>query len=130
MRLDVQNTMCGNHARRGDGRHADAGERRVATDVEAVERCGMAHELSRGGRQERSIGAGVSPIKSAMGQGRRGQRDPDAVAHVGHVALDGPPQNLDNLVLRLPVGRRLVATVREELFPIFKRLGRLRFVER
>ena len=130
MRLDVQNRMCGNHSRRGHGRHADAGERRVATHVEAVEWCGMAHELSRGGRQERSIGAGVSPIKSAMRQRRRGQRDLDAVAHVGHVALDGPPEHVDGFIFRLPIRRRLVATVREELFPIFKRLGRLRFVER
>ena len=130
MRLDVQDTMCRDHARGRDGRDPNPGERRVATHVEAVEWCGMAHELSRGGRQERSIGAGVSPIKSAMRQRRRGQRDLDAVAHVGHVALDGPPQNLDGLFFRLPIRRRLVAAVREELFPIFKRFGRLRFVER
>ena len=65
-----------------------------------------------------------------MGERRRRERNFDAVAHVGHVALDGPPEDLDGLFFRLPVGRRLVATVREELFPIFKRLGRLRFVER
>ena len=130
MRPDVQDGVGRDHARRGDGRHADAGERRVATHVEAVEWCGMAHELSRGGRQERSIGAGVSPIKSAMGQWRRGQRDLYPLTDVGHVALDGPPQNLDRLVFRFPVGRRLVAALREELLPVLKGLRRLRFVER
>ena len=130
MRPDVQDTMRGNHARRGHGRHADAGERRVPTDVEAVEWCGMAHELSRGGRQERSVRTRVSPIKSAMRQGRRRERNFDAAAHVGHVALDGPPQNLDRLFFRLPVGRRLVATPFEKSLPVRKRLGRLRFVER
>ena len=65
-----------------------------------------------------------------MGQGRRGQRDLYPLTDVGHVALDGPPEDLDGLFFRLPVGRRLVATVREELFPIFKGLRRLRFVER
>ena len=90
----------------------------------------MAHELSRSGGEERSVRARVSPIKSSMGQGRRGQRDLDALAHVGHVALDGPPEHVDGFIFRLPIGRRLVAAVREELFPIFKRFGRLRFVER
>ena len=90
----------------------------------------MAHELSRGGRQERSVRTRVSPIKSAMGQGRRGQRDPDAVAHVGHVALDGPPEHVDGFIFRLPIRRRLVAAVRDKFLPIFERLGRLRFVER
>ena len=65
-----------------------------------------------------------------MRQRRRRQRDLDAVAHVGHVALDGPPQNLDRLVFRFPVGRRLVAALREELLPVLKGLRRLRFVER
>ena len=130
MRLDVQDGVGSDHARCRDGRDPNPGERRVPADVEAVERCGMAHELSRCCREERSVRARVSPIKSSMGQRRRGQRDPDAVAHVGHVALDGPPQNLDRLVFRFPVGRRLVAALREELLPIFKRLGRLRFVER
>ena len=65
-----------------------------------------------------------------MGQGRRGQRDLYPLTDVGHVALDGPPEDLDGLFFRLPVGRRLVATVREELFPVFKGLRRLRFVER
>ena len=90
----------------------------------------MAHELSRGGRQERSVRTRVSPVKSSMGQGRRGQRDLYPLTDVGHVALDGPPEDLDRFLFRLPIRRRLVATVREELFPIFKRLGRLRFVER
>ena len=130
VRLDVQNRMCRDHARRGDGRDPNPGKGRIATHVEPIQRRRVAHELSRGCREEGSIGSRVSPVKSSMGQGRRGQRDLDALAHVGHVALDGPPQNLDGLFFRLPVGRRLVATVREELFPIFKRLGRLRFVER
>ena len=130
MRLDVQDGVGSDHARGGDGRDPNPGERRVPADVEAVEWCGMAHELSRSGGEERSIGAGVSPIKSSMGQRRRGQRDLYPLTDVGHVALDGPPQNLDRLFFRLPIGRRLVAAVREELFPIFKRLGRLRFVER
>ena len=64
-----------------------------------------------------------------MGQGRRGQRDLYPLTDVGHVALDGPPQNLDRLVFRLPVGRRLVAALREELLPVLERFGRLRFVE-
>ena len=130
MRPDVQNTMCRDHPRRGDRRHADAGKGGIPTDVEAVEWCGMAHELSRGGRQERSVRARVSPIKSSMGQGRRRQRDLDAVAHVGHVALDGPPQNLDGLFFRLPVGRRLVAALADKVLPVRKGLRRLRFVER
>ena len=130
MRLDVQDTMCRDHARGRDGRDPNPGERRIATDVEAVERCGMAHELSRGCREERSIRTLVSPIKSAMRQRRRGQRDLYPLTDVGHVALDGPPQNLDRLFFRLAVGRRLVATVRDKLLPILKRLGRLRFAER
>ena len=129
MRLDVQNSMCRDHSRRGHGRHPNPGKGRIPTDVEAVERCGMAHELSRGGRQERSVRTLVSPIKSSMRQRRRGQRDLYPLTDVGHVALDGPPQNLDRLVFRLPVGRRLVAAVREELLPVRKRFGRLRFVE-
>ena len=130
MRLDVQDGVGGNHARRGDGRHANPGECRVATDVEPIQRRRVAHELSCCCREERSVRARVSPIKSSMGQGRRGQRDLYPLTDVGHVALDGPPQNLDGLFFRLPVGRRLVAALREELFPIFKRFGRLRFVER
>ena len=65
-----------------------------------------------------------------MRQGRRRERDLYPLTDVGHVALDGPPQNLDRLFFRFAVGRRLVAALREELFPIFKRLRRLRFVER
>ena len=130
MRLDVQNSMCRDHARRGDGRHADAGKGGVPADVEAVKRCGMAHELSRSCREERSIGPLVSPIKSSMRQRRRGQRDLYPLTDVGHVALDGPPEHVDRLFFCFPVGRRLVATVREELFPVRKRLRRLRFVER
>ena len=129
MRPDVQDTMRGNHARRGHGRHADAGERRVPTDVEAVEWCGMAHELSCCCREERSIRPRVAPVEPAMRQRRRRERNFDAVAHVGHVALDGPPQNLDGLIFRLSVGRRLVAALGEKLLPVLERLGRLRFVE-
>ena len=90
----------------------------------------MAHELSRSCREERPIRTRVAPVEPSMRQGRRRERNFDAFAHVGHVALDGPPQNLDGLFFRLPVGRRLVATVREELFPVRKGLRRLRFVER
>ena len=129
MRLDVQDTMCRDHARGRDGRDPNPGERRVATDVEAVEWCGMAHELSRSGGEERSIGARVAPVEPAMGQWRRRERNFDAVAHVGHVALDGPPQNLDGFIFRFAVGRRLVAALRDKLLPVRKGLGRLRFVE-
>ena len=129
MRPDVQNGVGSDHARRRDGRDADAGKRRVPADVEAVEWCGMAHELSRSGGEERSIRTRVAPVEPAMGQWRRRERNFDAVAHVGHVALDGPPQNLDRLVFRFPVGRRLVAAVRDKPLPVLKRFGRLRFVE-
>ena len=89
----------------------------------------MAHELSGRRGQERSVRPRVSPVKSAMRQRRRWERDLYPLTDVGHVALDGPPEDLDRFIFRLPIRRRLVAAVREELFPIFKRLGRLRFVE-
>ena len=90
----------------------------------------MAHELSGRGGQERSVGPRVSPIKSAMRQRRRRQRDLYPLTDVGHVALDGPPQNLDRLFFRFAIRRRLVAAPFDKLLPVLKRLRRLRFVER
>ena len=130
MRLDVQDGVGSDHARRGDGRDPNPGKGGVPADVEAVERCGMAHELSRSGGEERSIGARVAPVEPAMGQWRRRERNFDAVAHVGHVALDGPPQNLDGLFFRLPIRGGLVAALSDKVLPVLKRFGRLRFVER